>query len=499
VRALLSASLALLCSVVVSACSSSSPPKGEPAPGRVESPIINGNADTTHQAVVFVYAQQGQTGGACSGTIVKVDAANKIAWVLTAAHCVDIPPVLVIQGNDYEASSAIRYSVLDYAPDPQYSGTASGHDFAVVRIVGADAQTPIIPITSSPDGLSTGTTVLSVGYGRTTPSNQTPDNNSVRRSITKSIGALDTDEIGYNQQTSGICQGDSGGPVIYNPGSGERVVGVHSYVNGPCVPGSGFSQRVTSGLSFINGRLNQAAPAPSCDLCMKTAESGAQACAVKQRQCFADSACRGYYDCLSNCTTTACRTQCQTRFPVGEGPLLAVVNCSCQQCATPCAGNSACFNSPKCGYTVAGTQCRTCTETSCCTETQACAENGQCYVCMKGGDKDGFCASNPQRQAMLACQRTNCGNKCFSADGGVLGPGEEPPPEETPGADGGGGGGPGPAAQPTTITTTEGCAASPIAPSDPGRGSLAALVALGLGLVARRRRARRARCAGCAR
>ena len=142
-RILLSAPLALLASLVAfaSACSSSPPKESEPAAASVASPIINGSVDTTHQAVVFVYAQQGQTGGACSGTVVKVDAANKLAWILTAAHCVDIPPVLVIQGNDYEAATSIRYTVFDYAPDPQYTGNVgSGHDFAVVRVVGADAQ-----------------------------------------------------------------------------------------------------------------------------------------------------------------------------------------------------------------------------------------------------------------------------------------------------------------------------------------------------------------------
>jgi MYXO-CTERM domain-containing protein len=439
--------------------------------------------------VVFVYAEQGGSGGACTGTIVKTDPASKIAWVLTAAHCVDIAPVLVIQGNDFMAPSAIRYTVLDYASDPQYSGTASGHDFAVVRVVGASAQTPLIPITASPDGLQTGSSVVSVGYGRTTPSNQPPDSNTIRRVLNKSVAQLDSGEIVYSQTSAGICQGDSGGPVLFNPGGGERVVGVHSYVQGYCTGSNaaGVSQRVTSGLTFINQQLAKAAPPPSCDLCLKTQESGTQACAVKQQQCFASTACKDYYDCMVACTTSACRTQCATRYPLGEGPLKAVLNCSCQQCTTECAGNAACSSAPQCGYLLPGVTCRTCTESSCCAELQTCSEDGQCYVCLKGGDKEGFCATNVKRQALLGCQRNSCATKCFNPDGGALAPGEEPPPEETPTGDDAGApptNGAQPGATTTTITES-GCAASPRPAS---RGAFGAFALLGAVVVLRRRR-----------
>ena len=44
-------------------------------------PIINGEVDTTHQAVVAVLGND----RLCSGTIVQTDPQNEIGWVLTAA------------------------------------------------------------------------------------------------------------------------------------------------------------------------------------------------------------------------------------------------------------------------------------------------------------------------------------------------------------------------------------------------------------------------------
>jgi hypothetical protein len=65
----------------------------QPAPqegpsGKTGQPIINGDPDTTHDAVVAVLSN----GGACSGTVIAKDVVNKRGYVLTAAHCVPQPP-----------------------------------------------------------------------------------------------------------------------------------------------------------------------------------------------------------------------------------------------------------------------------------------------------------------------------------------------------------------------------------------------------------------------
>ena len=171
VASVVSCLLGLGLCLCLGACSSADPSApADPRVGQTSSPIINGQVDTTHQAVVAIALQQGSQGGLCSGTIVKVDPATHIGWVLTAAHCVDIPPVLVLQSNDFSMTTGtLRYDIVDYEADSRYSGqTGSPYDFAMVRIAGVDANTPTIPLVGSPDNLTVGTNVVSVGYGRTT-------------------------------------------------------------------------------------------------------------------------------------------------------------------------------------------------------------------------------------------------------------------------------------------------------------------------------------------
>ena len=253
-----------------------------------------------------VALQQGTEGALCSGTIVKTDPTTHIGWILTAAHCVAIPPVLVLQSNDFsQATGTLRYDIVDYAADSRYSGqTGSPYDFAVIRFAGADATTPTIPLVASPDGLVVGTNVVSVGYGRTTLIATGPgDSNSIRRHVAKTLSQVGQ-EIAYDMASDGICQGDSGGPVLVTSGGTEHVAGVHSYVQGDC-NGTGVSTRVSFGASFISGELAKAAPPEDCILCGKIANSGNNLCAAKSRSCLADKDCRGYYECIAAGTLKA--------------------------------------------------------------------------------------------------------------------------------------------------------------------------------------------------
>ena len=156
------------------------------------SAVINGQLDTTHQAVVAIVLQSGSQGGLCSGTIVEDGSRSHIGWVVAAAH-VDLPPVFVLQGNDFsQASGVLRYDVIDYKADSRYGGAVgSPYDFAVLRIAGVDATTPTIPLASATDGLAVGTNVLSVGYGRTTLiASGAGTENTVRRNVAKKLGQV---------------------------------------------------------------------------------------------------------------------------------------------------------------------------------------------------------------------------------------------------------------------------------------------------------------------
>lgn len=466
--------------VALAACSAS-PPAAEETTRTTSSAIINGEVDTTHQAVVAIALQQGNQGGLCSGTIVKVDPTTHIGWILTAAHCVAIPPVLVLQGNDFsQTTGTLRYDIVDYAADSRYNGqTGSPYDFAVIRIAGVDASTPTIPLVASPDGLAAGTNVLSVGYGRTSLIASGPgDDNSIRRHVAKTLSQVGQ-EIAYDMRNDGICQGDSGGPVLVTTGGTEHVAGVHSYVQGDC-NGTGVSTRVSFGASFIGSELAKPSPTDDCDLCTKIANSGNSACAEASRNCLADKECGGYYECLSSGKTKA---QCLAQFPKAEGPFNAAANCTCTTaCATQCKGTIDCKNTPKCGYKLPAGDCTTCTESACCDDALSCAADGTCYVCLKTKDAATECATNAARKKMATCVATKCKAECA---GSGLDTGAEPSATEQPAED--------PAAEAptggtsTTTTTTSGCSAAP--GSERSRlAPLFAVAAVVLGSLRRRRR-----------
>ncbi len=481
-RGFVSAAVSAL-TIALFACSSGPPdvaPSGEPV-GRAQSAIINGELDTTHQAVVAILAQEGAQSGLCSGTIIKVDPATKVGWVLTAAHCVEVRPVMVMQGDDIMSPTIVRYEVLDYAADSRYSGqTGSSYDFGMVRILGVDASTPTIPVVSSPDGLGAGTPVLSVGYGRTSliDSGDTTEN-SLRRRVAKTLSQVGQTQIGYDMSTKGICQGDSGGPVLVQQGGVEKVAGIHSFVQGDC-NGFGVSGRATAAATFIATELAKAPPPADCNTCEAIANSGNNECAVLTRACLADKDCSAFYQCVSQCGNTVdCRASCLKKYPKAEGPFSAATSCVCTRaCATECGNGFSCKSLPKCGYKLPAGTCSTCTEGACCDETFECTADAACFSCLKTSDADPACATNPKRKALATCVASKCKDECA---GSGLDNGADPPAED-PGAA---------AADPattTTTTTTTSCAVASAGASSRDAAFLGAFAALGLVALRRRRR-----------
>ncbi|MBX3206050.1 MAG: S1 family peptidase [Labilithrix sp.] len=443
--------------------------------GRASSAVINGAVDTAHPAVVALILSKGNQGGLCSGTIVKKDVQRGIGWVATAAHCVDVPPAIVVQAQDFSAPDAIRYSVIDFKADPRYSPQRNTYDFAMVRIAGVDESTPVIPLTTAPDGVARQTPVTSVGFGRTSlnePSSP-DDQNTERRVVSKTVDEVTTTLIGYDMRTQGICQGDSGGPVLVGTGANKRIVGIHSFVQGNC-NGRGYSARVTAALDFFQQELTKSLPAESCGLCEKIANSGKQECAAMSASCLADKECRGYYECLAEGKKAA---DCFEAFPLAEGPFYAAANCVCgRACASKCSSSSSCRGVPKCGYKMEDGACSTCVEKSCCQEETDCAADGQCYVCLKNGDADSACTTNAARKKLATCAATNCKTEC--ADSGIQTGGDGAASEEEGEAPAAGG--------VTTTTTTSGCATS----SGASSSSALALLAGALVMAGARRRRR---------
>lgn len=450
--------------LLAAACSSSPPPDEKPK--TETSAIINGNADTTHQAVVAISLQSTTEGGICSGTIIKTDPATHIGWVLTAAHCVDdLAPNYVLQGDDFSKSSLV-YDVVDFAADPSHvkGDVSSTKDFGVIRIIGVDATTPTIDLAGATDGLAVGSAVESVGFGKTTPATDMTDDNTIRHSLDKNISALSAATITYNQSTSGICLGDSGGPVLAMVGGVQKVAGVHSYVTNECT-GTGVSGRVSFDLTWINSQLAKAPPTETCTTCAQIANDGNGPCSQLSKKCLADTDCNAYYQCLSNKTMSP--ADCATAHPKGVGPFNAQSQCVCnQQCQTLCTNTSSCRGQPKCGFDLPAGDCQTCNQASCCNETIACAADSTCYGCLVGNDADPECATNALRKTLSDCAASKCATQC-ALDPGF---GDDP---GAGGDDGGAAAGGG-----TTTTTKSGCATAPGLPGDGGAGLFALALAI---------------------
>lgn len=478
--------LPILLSLVVagSACSrdSSRAPEKVQKLGRTESAIINGALDKTHPAVVaLILGKDAQSfEGTCSGTIVKRDVEHHIGWVATAAHCVAHGVSLVVQAEDFTSIDAVSYAVLDYEADSRFASEHT-YDFAVVRIVGVDASTPEIPLTTAPDGLAPQEPVTSVGFGVTSTDGES---NSQRHAIDKKLFRVDSDLLVYDQTSSGVCFGDSGGPVIAGTGSDARVVGIHSFVSPADCKGTGSSWRVTANLEFFDAQLNKPAPKPSCELCEKTAKSGAGTCAVLTASCLSSDECRGYYECIGDGKKT--QAECFSEFTLAEGPFTAATSCVCQEaCADVCAGSPSCDGVGKCGAKLNpknGDACIACMESTCCQEQRDCTADGRCHLCLKRDDSFSSCKTNEKRLSLAACARDKCANECAGSTLQSIGATGATSPDA--GADGG---------SPPSAGEDSGCAVAHDTRSSSQGWGAAAIGVFALALTSVRRGTRRGR------
>lgn len=404
-------------------------PSSERSGGRAELPIFNGtidNQDPQHDAVVAVLSATSE----CTGTLIKKDVANKKGYVLTAAHCMQEAPEVVVRGLDY-SSGGVSYPVVDYKADSAYDGQK--FDFAMVTFQwgGGQAEPPqVIPaMTTVQDDLIVGSTVDFVGYGKT----ESNANNSKRYHVEGMLDMVSTYTVHYNQSNmgpfandSGPCSGDSGGPAIYNvPGVGEVVAAVTSYGDAQCTK-EGTSSRVSTAEQFIADYIaNGGGGAQTCDQCAQSSTSQGGACENAWNACTNDADCVALVQCLNNCGPQSCVDACVQNNPNGVDLYSATLQCICDSgCPSECANAAFCQSQPMgCGFT-ADAACQTCFEGSCCDEATSCSNDAACVDCLTNANADPSCFdTNANAGAFLGCLQQNCSSECGVGGGGVGGGG----------------------------------------------------------------------------
>ena len=301
-----------------------------------EAPIYYGTDDLAHDAVVFLYSEQGF---ACSGTIIARNGGT--AWVLTAAHCDGMD--WVVQDDDIgcffnNPNACDNYWQVDaQTVNPNYNPNdiGAGYDFSIIQFSGADANTPVIPAATNPDGLAGNSQVDIVGYGET----ETGNSSDVRQHIAKPIVQLDSNLMYFSQTgtSGGACSGDSGGPAIFN---GE-VVGVTSFGSENCsgnmaFGASGRVQFVANWIAMVTGGT----VVENCDTCFEDeVQSPNGDCAPQVDACFNNTACEQLNTCLGGCNgNSTCIQNCaNTAGNTAVNLYNAIFDCWCVSCATLCA------------------------------------------------------------------------------------------------------------------------------------------------------------------
>jgi secreted trypsin-like serine protease len=222
------ASIAALSLLALASCVDAGPV------GEEQRPIINGQVDQSHLAVVaLTVSSWGGDFSFCSGTVIAPRA------ILTAGHCVEESGIAPSEMSAFFGTSvgdgSTSIPVTAAAVHPSYYVRQDGapmYDVAVLTL-SKDAPVPPMAWQRTPLADISGKTVTLVGYGVTNAQRQSGD--GTRRVVDLAVTQMDESFIYYGDGVKGTCQGDSGGPMFLDVNGTLTVVGVTSWGDQSCV------------------------------------------------------------------------------------------------------------------------------------------------------------------------------------------------------------------------------------------------------------------------
>uniref|UniRef100_A0A182JP57 Apyrase n=1 Tax=Anopheles christyi TaxID=43041 RepID=A0A182JP57_9DIPT len=201
---------------------------------------VVGGTDAAPGSAPYQVSLQGLFSHMCGGAIIDRE------WVLTAAHCVVLPTILmqVLVGTNDLRSGGQRYTVEKFFVHSRFNMPAFHNDIALVKLISSiQFNDPVQPIAYSERELPENATLTLTGWGllsligpktkilQTINLTYVPFEECKR--LVDDDPAVDIGHIcTFTKKGEGACSGYSGGPLVY----GGNVVGVVNF-GVPCARG----------------------------------------------------------------------------------------------------------------------------------------------------------------------------------------------------------------------------------------------------------------------
>lgn len=322
---------------------------------RRQAALAGAAEDLTHRGVVAL--ARDPSAPFCSG----VSLGGRV--VVTASHCVDDAVaadlwVLVGRGGgQIERMVRVRRIVVH----PGWNRETGANDLALLVLADALDQPPWNLPAASGANLTTGMSLLAVGFG---PDGKT-DPRPLRRAAVATLAGARAGELLVSVERGGFCPGDSGGPVFLPAASdgGSVLVGVLSRGSSECEGPAIFSS-IAPHLAFVSAGQAWAADGSRQlgERCLDGQHCASSICALALDDWglqLCSRLCQDASDCPEPmlCDTTPGRAP-HCRFPL---PTPGALEASCTRdadcrtgrcrgavCRTRCFGNGDCSHESTC-------------------------------------------------------------------------------------------------------------------------------------------------------